>query len=58
MRTFNRAFIRREKPAEVRDTGGTLNITVTPEQPQDNKLTAKVTISAADVDAAIKKTYA
>lgn len=35
-----------------------MNITVTPEQPQDNKLTAKVTISAADVDAAIKKTYA
>ena len=34
-----------------------MNITVTAGEPQDNKLTAKVTIAAADVDAVIKKTY-
>jgi len=46
-----------KNPAEVRDTGGTLKITVTAEQPKDNKIAAKVTIPAADVDAAIDKTY-
>ena len=47
----------REGPAEERDTGGTLKITVTAEQPKDDKVAAKVTIPAADVDAAIDKTY-
>ena len=47
----------REEPAEVRDTGGTLKITVTAEQPKDNKVAAKVTIPAADVSAVIDKTY-
>ena len=34
-----------------------MNITVTAEQPKDNKLAAKVVVPAADVNAAIKKTY-
>jgi len=34
-----------------------LNITVKPEEPKDGVLSAQVTVSAADVDAAIAKTY-
>lgn len=34
-----------------------LNITVKPQEPKDGILTAQVTVSAADVDAAIAKTY-
>ena len=34
-----------------------LNITVKPEEPKDGVLTAQVTVPAADVDAAIAKTY-
>ena len=34
-----------------------LNITVKPQEPKDGVLTAEVTIAAADVDAAIAKTY-
>ena len=34
-----------------------MNITVTAEKPVDNKLTAQVSVPAADVDAAIAKTY-
>lgn len=34
-----------------------MNITVTAEAPKDNKVAAKVVVSAADVNAAIKKTY-
>ncbi|MGI6229356.1 MAG: trigger factor [Tractidigestivibacter sp.] len=34
-----------------------MKITVTAEEPQDNKVAAKLTIPAADVDAAIAKTY-
>jgi trigger factor len=34
-----------------------LKITVTAEEPKDNKVAAKLTIPAADVDAAVKKTY-
>lgn len=34
-----------------------LNITVKPQEPQDGVLTAQVTVPAADVDAAIAKTY-
>ena len=45
-------------PAAIRDTGGTLKITVTAaEKPIDDKLTAEVTVAAADVDKAIAKTY-
>lgn len=40
-----------------RDTGGTLKITVTAEEPKDNKVAAKLTIPAADVNAAVAKTY-
>lgn len=34
-----------------------LNITVKPQEPKDGVLTAEVTVAAADVDAAIAKTY-
>ena len=34
-----------------------MKITVTAEEPKDNKVAAKLTIPAADVDAAVKKTY-
>ena len=34
-----------------------MNITVTAEQPKDNKVAAKVVVDAKDVNAAIKKTY-
>lgn len=48
---------RRTPARRGRDTGGTLKITVTAEEPKDNKVAAKLTIPAADVDAAVKKTY-
>ena len=41
----------------VRDTGGTLKITVTAEKPVDEKMAATVTVASADVDKAIAKTY-
>ncbi len=41
----------------VRDTGGTLKITVTAEKPVDEKVAATVTVASADVDKAIAKTY-
>lgn len=48
---------RRAPACRERDTGGTLKITVTAEEPKDNKVAAKLTIPAADVNAAVKKTY-
>lgn len=56
MRIEHRKF-GRHPPAEARDTGGTLKITVTAEEPKDNQVAAKLTIPAADVDAAVAKTY-
>lgn len=41
----------------MRDTGGTLNITVNAAEPKDNKVEAKITVAAADVDKAIKAAY-
>ena len=41
----------------ARDTGGTLNITVTAEKPTDEKMGATLTIPAAEVDAAVKSAY-
>ena len=48
---------RRTPARRGRDTGGTLKITVTAEEPKDNKVAAKLTIPAADVNAAVAKTY-
>lgn len=48
---------RRAHARRGRDTGGTLKITVTAEEPKDNKVAAKLTIPAADVNAAVAKTY-
>ena len=42
---------------QARDTGGTLKITVTAERPENDKVAAKVTVPAADVDKAVAKTY-
>ena len=48
---------RRTPARRGRDTGGTLKITVTAEEPKDNKVAAKLTIPAADVNSAVAKTY-
>ena len=52
---------RQERTGAIRrkdlDTGGTLKIIVTAEQPVDGKLTAKVTVPAAEVSAVVKQTY-
>lgn len=42
---------------QARDTGGTLKITVTAERPQNDQVSAKVTVPAEDVDKAVAKTY-
>jgi len=39
------------------NTGGTLNITVTAERTEADKVVAQITVAAADVDKAIDKTY-